>query len=65
MCNSPKRRFTEAKGKAKSSTKGASMRRGEGDGKFEEGDKSFLAAAAVGGAALLGALYFFLSSQVS
>ncbi|GBF94813.1 hypothetical protein Rsub_07985 [Raphidocelis subcapitata] len=67
VCNSNKRRFakTEAKGKAKAAPKGAAMRRGEADGEIDGGDKNFLAIAAVGGAAVLGALYVFLSSQVA
>jgi rubredoxin len=65
VCNSPKRRFVP-KGPAKGgSAKGAAMRRGAEDGKIDEGDKSLLLAAAAGGAALLGALYFFLNSQVA
>eukprot|EP00775_Hariotina_reticulata_P009898 gene9898-10055_t len=62
-------RATEAKTrnndtKAMRSRLGA-MQRGEDDGKFDEGDKNFFLAAAVGGAALLGALYLFLNSQTA
>jgi hypothetical protein len=41
----------------------SAMQRGEDDGQFDEGDKNFFLVAAVGGAAVLGALYFFLNSQ--
>jgi hypothetical protein len=63
VCNSPKRRFSKTE--AKKGPKGAAMRKGADDGKIDEGDKSFLALAAVGGAVVLGALYLALSSQVS
>lgn len=63
----PKRRFVKAQPgkKGAAPAKGAAMRRSAGDGELDEGDKSQLALAAAAGAAVLGALYFFLSSQVA
>lgn len=69
VCNAPKRRFRPTEAKTKNNDPKAmrgrmsAMQRGEDDGQFDEGDKSFFLVAAVGGAALLGALYFFLNSQ--
>ncbi|KAI8464737.1 MAG: rubredoxin-like protein [Monoraphidium minutum] len=64
VCNSPKKRFVPKEPKGKG-TKGAAMKRGQGDGEIEEGDKSFFLVAAAAGAAVLAGLYFALSSQVS
>uniref|UniRef100_A0A383WB62 Rubredoxin-like domain-containing protein n=1 Tax=Tetradesmus obliquus TaxID=3088 RepID=A0A383WB62_TETOB len=69
VCNAPKRRFRATEAKSRNNDAKAmrsrmdAMQRGEDDGKFDENDKSFFITAAVGGAALLGALYVFLSSQ--
>eukprot|EP00882_Tetradesmus_deserticola_P002690 GHRQ01002861.1.p1 GENE.GHRQ01002861.1~~GHRQ01002861.1.p1 ORF type:complete len:139 (+),score=27.73 GHRQ01002861.1:376-792(+) len=69
VCNAPKRRFRPTEAKSRNNDEKAmrsrmgTMARGEDDGKFDEGDKSFFVTAAVGGAVLLGALYLFLNSQ--
>lgn len=64
VCNSPKRRFVPKEPKSKAA-KGAAMKRAQGDGELDEGDKNIFLIAAAGGAVLLAGLYFSLNASVS
>eukprot|EP00877_Chromochloris_zofingiensis_P004434 jgi/Chrzof1/13992/Cz08g20130.t1 len=72
VCQAPKRRFRAVEQSGSRSNDGKAMRarfdklqKGADDGKVDSGNKQIFVTAGIAGAALLGALYFYLNSQTA